>query len=170
MSITCDCSTITKLCLRFFSAVIALSLVGWLSPAKADDFEGPSFRKGLWHFVRTLDFVAQRNTRHRIFEREQTACVDPTHAMKATFASPSVGNCVSAKPEKIDNKYVFSNRCDYSGPVSTVITVLSDTSYTEENELRAGNLHRVELVVAERVGDCQLSAAKVGSALEAQTH
>ncbi len=88
-----------------------------------------------------------------------TACVDPTQAMKATFASPSVGNCVSARAEKVDNKYVFSNRCDYMGPVSTVITVNSDASYTEQNELHAGNLPRVELVVAERLGDCEAGTA-----------
>jgi hypothetical protein len=84
-----------------------------------------------------------------------TRCVDPTVAMKATFSSPSVGNCVSAKPEKSDNKYTFSNRCDYMGPVSTVITVHSDESYTEVNELSVGKLPRTELVVAKRIGDCQ---------------
>lgn len=84
-----------------------------------------------------------------------TRCVDPTVAMKATFSSPSVGNCVSAKPEKSDNKYTFSNRCDFMGPVSTVITVNSDESYTEVNELTVGKLPRTELVVAHRVGDCQ---------------
>src|SRR5579859_1341463 len=123
MLITFKSSTCTKQAVRYLCAALALGALGSLSPARADDFEGPSFRKGLWHFVRTLDFVAHRTTKHRIFEREQTACVDPTHSMKATFASPPVGNCVSAKPEKIANKYVFSNRCDYSGPVSTVITV-----------------------------------------------
>ncbi len=82
--------------------------------------------------------------------------------MKATFSSPSVGNCVSAKPEKTDNKYTFSNRCDYMGPVSTVITVHSDESYTEVNELNVGKLPRTELVVARRIGDCQDDTQKSG--------
>ena len=138
---------------------IALLTLGSVSPAKAEEFDGPSFRKGLWHFVRTLDLVAHRKNRHRLLERELTACVDPTQAMKATFASPSIGNCVSSKPEKLENKYVFSNRCDYMGPVSTTITVNSDESYTELNELHAGNLPREELVVAQRVGDCLDSSA-----------
>ena len=84
-----------------------------------------------------------------------TACVDPTQAMKATFASPAVGNCVSAKPEKVANQYIFSNRCDYMGPVSTTITVNSTESYTEENALNVGESPRVERVVAKRIGDCQ---------------
>ena len=75
--------------------------------------------------------------------------------MKATFATASVGNCISSKPEKSDNTYTFANRCDYMGPVSTVITVYSEESYTEVNELTVGKLPRAELVVAKRVGDCQ---------------
>ena len=96
--------------------------------------------------------------------REMTRCVDPTHAMKATFSSAPVGNCVSATPERSDNKYTFANRCDYMGPVSTVITVHSDESYTEINELHVGKLPRTELVVAKRIGDCQEDAPNSGQA------
>ena len=142
--------------LRYFCLAIALIAVGSLSSqARAEGFDGPSFRKGMWHFVRTLELVAHRKTKYRLLEREMTRCVDPTVAMKATFSSPSVGNCVSAKPEKSDNRYIFSNRCDYMGPVSTVITVNSEESYTEVNELSVGKLPRTELVVARRIGDCQ---------------
>ena len=152
--------------LRYFCLAAALFAVGPLaSQAKAEEFNGPSFRKGLWHFVRTLDLVVHRKNKHRILEREATRCVDPTVSMKATFASASVGNCVSAKPEKSDNKYTFSNRCDYMGPVSTVITVHSDEAYTEVNELSVGKLPRVESVVAKRVGDCQEDAQKSAGAL-----
>jgi hypothetical protein len=156
-----DSSSFRCLCVAI--ALIAVGLVP--SQSKAEGFEGPSFRKGLWHFVRTLELVAHRKNRHRVLEREMTRCVDPTVAMKATFASPSVGNCVSAKPEKSNNKYTFSNRCDYMGPVSTIITVDSDESYTEVNELSVGKLPRVESVVAKRVGDCQEDAQKSAGAL-----
>jgi hypothetical protein len=149
--------------LRYFCLAVALSAaVPLSSQAKAEEFDGPSFRKGMWHFVRTLDLVAHQRTRQRLLEREMTRCVDPTVAMKATFSSPSVANCVSAKPEKSNNKYTFSNRCDYMGPVSTVITVHSDESYTEVNELTVGKFPRTELVVAKRVGDCQEEAQAPG--------
>jgi hypothetical protein len=152
----CDGLAKPRVRLRFFWLAVALFAVGPLSSqAKAEGFDGPSFKKGLWHFVRTLELVAHRKTKYRLLEREMTRCVDPTVAMKATFSSPSVGNCVSAKPEKSDNKYTFSNRCDFMGPVSTVITVNSEESYTEVNELTVGKLPRTELVVAHRVGDCQ---------------
>ena len=133
-------------------AGLALLVTGALSSqANAQDpYEVPSFRKGMWHFVRTLD----SKNKQRLLAREITRCVDPTHAMKATFSSPSVGSCVSSKPERTDNKYSFANRCDDMGPVSTVITVYNDASYTELNELTAGKLPRTELIVARRVGDC----------------
>ena len=84
-----------------------------------------------------------------------TRCVDPTHAMKATFSSSSIGSCHSSRPEKVNNKYIFSNRCDYMGPVSTVITVQSDEAYTEVNQVTVGKLPRTDLVIAKRIGDCR---------------
>lgn len=119
-----------------------------------DGFGGPKFRKGLWKFVRTLEIVSRSSGNQKLLEREMTRCVDPTTAMKATFASAPVGNCHSSKPEKINNRYIFSNRCDYMGPVSTVITVQSDEAYTEVNEINVG-LPRKDLVIARRVGDCK---------------
>src|SRR6266576_2145843 len=143
---------------RSLSLVIALilSVPVLSSPVLAEDgFGGPTFRKGLWKFVRTLEIVTHSSGRQKLLEREMTRCVDPTMAMKATFASAPVGNCHSSRPEKINNRYIFSNRCDYMGPVSTVITVQSDEAYTEVNQLSVGKLPRTDLVVARRIGDCQ---------------
>ena len=129
--------------------------------AQADEaFEGPKFRKGEWQFVRTLEATMHARGKVRLLEREMTRCVDPTEAMKATFSSAPVGNCHSAKPEKVANKYIFSRRCDYMGPVSTVITVQSDEAYTEVNELTVGRMPRTDLVVAQRIGDCHDDSAK----------
>jgi hypothetical protein len=139
-------------CLFSVAALLATE-----SSAQAETFEGPSFKRGMWHFVRTLDLIGQKTNR-RIMEREMTRCVDPTHAMKATFSSGSVGSCVSSKPNHTDNRYTFANRCDFMGRVSTVITVYSEESYTELNELTQGTLPRKELVVAHRIGDCPAEA------------
>jgi hypothetical protein len=92
-------------------------------------------------------------------EREMTRCVDPTVAMKATFSAASIGSCVSDKARKSGNQYTFAHRCDYMGPVSTVITVQGDDSYSELNELTVGKLPRSELVLARRIGDCDKAAS-----------
>jgi hypothetical protein len=136
--------------------VMALGVAASLaSPAKADDFSGPSFRKGMWRFVRTLEVVLHSKVKHRLLQQEALRCVDPTDAMKATFATLPVGNCQPAKPERSDNTYTFSSRCDYLGPVSTIITVQSDEAYTEVNLVNVGELPRRDLVTARRVGDCE---------------
>jgi hypothetical protein len=124
--------------------------------AETAQTQPPSFRKGLWRFIRTLDIVrnSNKNVKYRVVDREMTRCVDPTHAMKATFSTASVGSCVSDKPEKVGNKYTFGHRCDYMGAVSTVITVHSDESYTEVNEVSTGDNPKTDLVSAKRIGDC----------------
>jgi hypothetical protein len=155
----------SKIFTRCFSVMIASIVAAPLlaSQAQAEEgFGGPTFRKGMWRFVRTLEIVTHSNVRQKLLEREMTRCVDPTQAMKATFSSAPVGNCHSAKPEKVNNKYIFSNRCDYMGPVSTVITVQSDEAYTEVNELRVGQLPRTDLVIARRIGDCHEDSAALG--------
>ena len=96
--------------LRCIGLVAALAAAGSLSPeAKADGFDGPSFRKGMWHFVRTIDVLMPSKFKHRVLAREMTRCVDPTHAMKVTFSPLAVGNCVSARPERSENRYTFAN-------------------------------------------------------------
>ena len=157
-----------KSLVRSLSLVIAVSVSAPLfaSQASAEDgFGGPTFRRGLWKFVRTLEIVSRSNGHQKLLEREMTRCVDPTTAMKATFASAPVGNCQSSKPQKVNNRYIFSNRCDYMGPVSTVITVQSDEAYTEVNEIRVG-LPRKDLVVAHRIGDCHDEHAALGESAD----
>ena len=124
--------------------------------AEVTETQPPSFRKGLWRFIRTLDVVrnSNKNVKYRVVDREMTRCVDPTHAMKATFSSAPVGSCVSDKPQKVGNKYTFGHRCDYLGAVSTVITVHNDESYTEVNEISTGDNPKTDLVTAKRIGDC----------------
>jgi hypothetical protein len=158
-----DTTNSKGLCISLFLA-IAFVFVAPVVQVKAEDFDGPIFRKGMWHFVRTIELILHEKAKQRLLKREMTRCVDPTYAMKATFSSPSVGNCISAKAERSNNKYKFSNRCDYMGPVSTVITVDSDESYTEFNELAVGTLPKTELVVAQRIGDCPDDTQTSGTA------
>ncbi|WP_375783782.1 hypothetical protein ACE10Z_28800 [Bradyrhizobium sp. Pha-3] len=52
-------------------------------PAHGDQwFSGPSFRKDLWRFIRTLDVVksANKNFKYRVVNAETTRCVGPTFA------------------------------------------------------------------------------------------
>jgi hypothetical protein len=79
--------------------------------------------------------------------------------MRATFASGAVGSCVSAKPYRQTNRYIFAKRCDYLGPVSTVITVDSDEAYSELNQVTEGAVPKADFVTARRIGDCPVDGA-----------
>jgi hypothetical protein len=121
----------------------------------AQSSDVPTFRKGMWLFERTLarpDPAPSKTLRKTT--SQTTRCVDPTQSMRATFASPNVGSCRSAKVEKDGNRYVFPMRCDYLGPVRTEITVESDAAYTEVNALMSGATPLTETIVARRIGDC----------------
>jgi len=125
---------------------------------KAEEFAGPSFRKGMWQFERTLEYTGPSPAppyARSVRRQEMTRCVNPTEAMKETFKPLIVGACHSVKPEKLDNRYIFSLRCDYLGPVRTVIEVEGDGAYTETNELIVGDFPRKDTVIARRVGDCE---------------
>jgi len=162
-------------------AVRSIAAITWglAAPilASAEEFDGPSFRLGMWEFERTLEHTGSLSAlpQATFLTSERSArCVNPTEAMRETFRSSDVGNCHSAKPEKFDNRYIFSLRCDVLGPVRTEIAVESDAAYTEVNEFIAGKFKRRETVVARRLGDCDgeatvtsragTGAAKVGKA------
>ena len=128
-------------------AVATAAASSSIAQAETSSFDGPSFRKGLWRFARTLEY------QDHVQQRNVTRCVDPTNAMRGTFASPDIGNCRSAKAERVANRYTFANRCDYMGPVQTQITVHSEEAYTELNIPKAV-YQPIDKVVARRIGDC----------------
>ena len=141
---------------------ISIGIVGGLCAlplgAQLHAYEGPYFAKGMWKFERSLEVRSRNgvmpNAKHVRVDPPVTRCVDPTQAMKETFRPVSIGSCRSTHPERTKNTYRFARRCDYLGPVTTVIAVESETAYRETNEIAAGPSPKKEVVVARRIGDC----------------
>ena len=130
--------------------------------AQADQIDKPKFRSGLWRFERTVEYVRRPPNENLVLVKSDTTrCVDPNVAMTGIFASPNVGSCRSEKPQLFGNQYIFSNRCDAMGPVSTVITAESDVAYTEVNVLSVDPLPKRDMVIAHRVGDCGAADPRV---------
>ena len=138
------------------AAGLVLAAVPMLDIAQA--YDSPTFSKGLWLFQRSTEFVTKHwllpNARRVKVEQPVVRCVDPTEAMVETFRVVSIGDCRSSYPEKRNNTFVFAKRCDYLGPVKTVISVESQTAFRETNELLVGASPRKDVVVARRIGDC----------------
>ena len=132
----------------FASALTAIS--------SAQGADRPHFRNGLWRFERTVEYVRSPPNANVVLVKETaTRCVDPNVAMAGIFASPDIGTCRSEMPQVFGNQYIFPNRCDFMGPVRTLITAESEIAYTESDLLRVGPLPRRDMVVARRVGDCE---------------
>ena len=123
--------------------------------AQADSVTQPKFRNGLWHFERTVEYVRRPPNENLVLTKTSaTRCVDPNIAMTGIFGSPNIGGCRSDKPQLFGKEYIFANRCDFMGPVSTVIMAESDTAYIEVNVLASEPLPKRDTVIARRLGDC----------------
>ena len=131
--------------------------------ALAQEFDGPSFQKGLWRFDRMVSNGGSATLPSATFvsSNQVTRCVDPTNAMRETFKPAVIGGCRSATPEKIGNRYVFSLRCDFMGPARTTVEVHSDSAYVEVNEFIASKPVKTETIIARRIGDCGESRPEV---------
>ena len=142
---------------RLVLGLIAASFGCLLLAPAARAQEWPSFRRGVWHFERTLAMTnrAGNPEQDRVLLKEDIKrCVDPSEYMKETFRPLNVGNCHSARPQRTANTFVFPLRCDYMGPVRTTIDVESDTAYTEVNEVQVGQFPRTDTVIARRISAC----------------
>jgi hypothetical protein len=140
---------------------ITISTVGLatIHSGAAEEPSKPRFRDGLWQFERTIEYVRRPPNQNLVLSKTtDTRCVDPNVAMNGIFAPTTIGSCRSDSPQLFGNQYVFSNRCDFMGPVSTVLTAESELSYTEVNQLASEPLPKRDTVIARRVGDCQSSA------------
>jgi hypothetical protein len=144
-----------KLCI-----VLAAScaIVSGTAVRSAGAYDGPTFSKGLWLFQRSTEFYTKHwllpNARRVKVEQPVVRCVNPTEAMIETFRAASIGSCQSSPPQKRDNTFTFARRCDYLGPVKTVIAVENEAGYRETNELLVGQSPKRDIVVARRLGDC----------------
>ena len=157
--------------LSFLPTVLLAVSLGTVC-ACADSVTRPKFRNGLWRFERTVEYVRRPPNENLVLSKtDATRCVDPNVAMNGIFGSPDIGGCKSEKPQLFGNQYFFPNRCDFMGPVSTVLTAENDAAYTEVNLLESKPLPKRDTVIAHRLGDCQQRAEQsfeVSSARESR--
>jgi hypothetical protein len=143
-------------CFALLLWLMSLSTPCW---SQESGYDGPTFNKGLWLFQRSTEYVTRHwllpNARRITAAPAVVRCVDPTEAMIETFRPVSIGACHPRLPTKQKNTFVFAKRCDYLGPVKTILDVLSRTEYRETNEMLVGAAHRRDVVVARRIGDCE---------------
>jgi hypothetical protein len=130
-----------------------------VTESKSFAYDVPSFRGGLWKFERTLETDGKQTDRRQtsglLIDRQMTRCVNPTHALQSEFAPLQVGVCNTRDVRKIDDGYTFEKVCAGVTPVRTQIDVKGDSAYTEINQGDIGKISSKEILVAQRIGDCE---------------
>jgi hypothetical protein len=121
-----------------------------LGPAIADDL--PALRHGSWKFERT---VAGKKI-------ESTKCTNPTDDMKTMTAKLEKAGCRFTPVKKSGNVYTYTADCTMKMPTgatmnsrsTSVMTVVSESSYKIEIDVVTDGQASKELLVAQRTGDC----------------
>jgi hypothetical protein len=119
-------------------------------PAFADDL--PALRQGLWKFQRTVGGE----------KIESTKCTSPTEDRKKMNAKLETSGCRFSPVKKSGNVYMYTADCSMKMPTgatfssrsTSVMTVVSESSYKIEIEVVTDGQSSKELLVAQRIGDC----------------
>ena len=119
-------------------------------PSLADEL--PAFRQGMWKFERTVGKE----------KFEVTKCTSPSEDMRKQNAMLEKGGCRFSPVKKSGNVYTFTADCSIKTPsgaaissrTTSVMTVESDTAYKIEIDGVTDGQTTKELLVAQRIGDC----------------
>jgi hypothetical protein len=134
-------------------ATVTIILMSTLAcgPVLADDL--PALRQGLWKFQRTVGGK----------KIETTKCTSPTEDMKKMNALIERSGCRFSPVKKSGNAYTFTANCSMKMPSgatmssrsTSVLTVVSESSYKIEVDVVSDGQSSKELLVAQRIGDCK---------------
>jgi len=113
----------------------------------------PTMPHGLWKFQRTADGK----------KTESTKCTVPTDDMKRMNAKLKKSGCRISPVKKSGNVYTYAVECSLKMPSgstfntrsTSVMTVFSESSYKIEIDVVNDRQSSKELLVAQRIGDCE---------------
>ena len=119
-------------------------------PVLADDL--PALRQGMWKFERTVGGE----------KIESTKCASPTEDMKTMNVKLEKSGCRITPVKKSGNVYTYTADCSMKMPTgatmsnrsTSVMTVISESSYRIEIDAVTDGQASKEQLVAKRVGDC----------------
>ena len=120
--------------------------------------ELPAFQPGFWEYQRTVSTMAKPDPQHSSIRK----CSDPTNEIKQKLTELQHKGCQFSPVTVRGNQYFSTWRCPASsGPLvdRNVVTVISFTSYQDQNEVRSGEHVSRSTVIARRVGECPAANA-----------
>jgi hypothetical protein len=138
----------------FVSALLTAPL--WSAPTSSSDL--PAFQPGLWEYQRTVMTAAESRPQHSSIKK----CSDPSQEIKEKLAQLQHKGCQFSPVTVRGNQYLSTWRCPASSGQlvdRNVVTVISYTSYQDDNEVRSGEHVSHSTVMARRVGECPAADA-----------
>ena len=117
----------------------------------ADAAEHKLFRQGKWQIDSVLEIGGKQ------FKRSESTCTDPNIQYEDFLTSGKNGfGCSWGDAIKNGNQYKISEKCSgvITGYKNMVLTVDSDSAYTETTEEALGKMTDKSSTTARRVGDC----------------
>ena len=113
----------------------------------------PPLRAGLWEYRRTVYTAADTKPQKTTFQ----ACADPSAEIRERLETLRKKGCVFSPVLARGKQYQSSWRCPVSSGVlidRNIMLVTDDSSYQDDNEIRAGEHFTRSRLVATRVGEC----------------
>ena len=118
----------------------------------------PPLQPGLWEYRREVLLAASPKAQQSNVRK----CSDPSSEIKQKTLELQQKGCQFSALKSKGNQYRSSWTCPVPGGVlvdRNVVTVKSETSYQDDNEVRSGGQFTRSTVVANRVGDCPANEA-----------
>lgn len=115
----------------------------------ADDIY-PTLRKGMWQVDDMME-ISGKPIKH-----PTKKCMDPTDEVRGKLEPHEALGCVTSAPKKKGNRYESVTKCTGAivGYTNRVITVESDSSYTDISDQQLGKMKAKETLIARRIGEC----------------
>lgn len=124
-----------------------------LLPAPTVAAELPAFQPGLWEYERTVFTAADPKPQKSSIRK----CSDPSSEIKQRMRELQRKGCQFSPLLARGKQYLSTWRCPVSSGAlvdRNVVTVKSDRSYQDDNEVHAGEHISRSTVVANRLGEC----------------
>ncbi len=130
-------------------AAVAASLA---TPGAAQANEWPTFRHGMWNFVRTIS--SSSGGGQSIANKK---CMNPTDDLKRQHQASTQAGCTVSPVTRAGTAYTFVTACKLQGQAvesKSTISVEGDSAYRIRVESKVAGQTTTETLVATRSGDC----------------
>ena len=137
--------------LRPLRCSVSLSIAALLFGAGAvQAADTPTFKKGIWEYEETYVVNGKEMKKKKV-----SRCTNPTNEVGGALTPMNLDSCKSPGLKREGNQYLIATNCGADRHSRVIVTVKSDSEYTELNDSQLGKTHSRQTTFARRVGECR---------------